>query len=180
LTDNWRVRRLVPEKPFPAYAYVPRSGLPHPLSDPAGHSFGRRSVAGLALDRESWPLNRHYLFGFDLLNHQYYWEAHETWEPLWHASGRRGSVAVLLKGLIKLAAAGVKHREGIDAGTRTHARRASELWRAVAEAPIAAGGQVLGLRIRALIELADQIARDGWPETPVVLLPAAETAQSRP
>ncbi|MET2831203.1 DUF309 domain-containing protein [Mesorhizobium shangrilense] len=25
-------------------------------------------------------------WGSDLFNHGYYWEAHEAWEPLWHAA----------------------------------------------------------------------------------------------
>ena len=45
------------------------------------------------------------------------------------AEGRTGKVADILKGLIKLAAAGVKAREGKPAGVRRHARRAEELFR---------------------------------------------------
>ena len=48
----------------------------------------------------------------ELFNAGYYWEAHEVWEELWHVEGRRGPTAELLKALIKLAAAGVKVREG--------------------------------------------------------------------
>ncbi|MGD0039334.1 MAG: DUF309 domain-containing protein, partial [Isosphaeraceae bacterium] len=54
--------------------------------------------------------------------------AHESWESLWHAHGRRGPTADLLQGLIKLAAAGVKVREGRTAGVRTHASRAARLF----------------------------------------------------
>ena len=63
-----------------------------------------------------------------LFNAGYYWEAHESWESLWHAHGRRGPTAELLQGLIKLAAAGVKVREGRPAGVRTHASRAARLF----------------------------------------------------
>lgn len=171
MIDDRRVRRLVPEMPFPSYTYVPGRGLPHPVTDPAGHSFGLRTDPGPALEPATWRDSTAYLFGFDLLNHQFYWEAHETWESLWNANGRRGTVADFLKALIKLAASGVKHREGRLAGTRTHARRAAELWRRLAGDPIAAGGHVLGLRVRDLIDRADQIARDGWPETGIILLP---------
>jgi len=69
-------------------------------------------------------LHRH---AIDLFNHGYYWEAHEAWEGLWLAVGKSGPVADLLKGLIKLAAAGVKAREGNVAGMVRHARRALEL-----------------------------------------------------
>ena len=46
-----------------------------------------------------------------------YWEAHEAWEELWHACGRMGPTADFLRGLIKLAAAGVKVREGRPRGS---------------------------------------------------------------
>jgi hypothetical protein len=62
-----------------------------------------------------------------LFNHGFYWEAHEAWESLWHAVGRQGPVAAWLKALIKLAAAGVKAREGNPAGVARHATRALEL-----------------------------------------------------
>ena len=67
-------------------------------------------------------------FGVDLFNHGYYWEAHEVWEGLWHACGRKGTLADFLKGLIRLAAAGVKAREGNPTGVIRHARRAEELF----------------------------------------------------
>ena len=122
--------RLVPDKPFPPYAYV--SGrFPHPTSDPAGHSFGAPAEPA-ALDPDRWQACRPYLYGIDLFNHGYYWEAHEAWEGLWHGCGRAGPAADLLKGLIRLAAAGVKVREGRPAGVRSHAAAAGRLFRAVA------------------------------------------------
>jgi hypothetical protein len=165
------VPRIVPGEPLPPYAYVPRRGLPHPTTDPAGHSFGRRHAPTPALDPEHWQASQPYLRGFDLLNSRFFWEAHEAWEPLWHACGRRGIVADFLKALIKLAAAGVKHLEEVPGGTATHARRAADLWQGVARSLGEDTDRYLGLRIRELIELARGIAEGGWPETPVILLP---------
>jgi uncharacterized protein len=71
-----------------------------------------------------------FLRGVALFNAGYYWEAHEVWEDLWHAYGRRGVLADVVKALIKLAAAGVKVREGQEHGVRTHAGRAGELFAA--------------------------------------------------
>jgi len=120
------VRRYSPERPLPAYSYV--SGLsPHPVSDPRGHSYRAAHSKVEPLDESSYTTNANYLYAIDLFNHGYYWEAHEEWERLWHAAGRNGSTADFLKGLIKLAAAGVKLREGRAAGVVQHARRASEL-----------------------------------------------------
>src|SRR5712692_7985241 len=103
-----RTLRLVPEKPLPPYAYVPGRS-PHPLSDPQGHSFGTKPERLDPPDPHYWHVCRPYLYGIDLFNHGYYWEAHEVWEGLWHACGRTGRTAAFLKGLIKLAAAGVKN-----------------------------------------------------------------------
>jgi hypothetical protein len=168
------ITRLAPEIPFPPYTYIPRSGLPHPTSDPSGHSFGLRPDPPAGLDPDRWRESQPYLFGIDLFHGGFFWEAHEVWEGLWHASGRRGVVADFLKGLIKLAAAGVKHREGVPNGTRTHARRAAELWRGV-DRSLGWGPErdtFLGLRLGGLIALAEGIERDGWPSSPVALMPA--------
>ena len=83
------VPRLVPDISFPPYSFVP--GLfPHPISDPEGHSHGIREQAAAPVGPDDWHTNRDYLFGIDLFNHGYYWEAHEVWEGLWHAAGRAG------------------------------------------------------------------------------------------
>src|SRR5438132_6902310 len=119
--------RLAPERALPPYAYVPGRS-PHPVSDPAGHSRGQAPQKPPPLDTARWSQSPTYLYGCDLFNHGYYWEAHEAWESLWHAAGRRGPVAILLKGLIKLAAAGVKIRQGRADGARSHAARARELF----------------------------------------------------
>jgi predicted metal-dependent hydrolase len=107
----------------------------------------------------------------DLFNHGYYWEAHEAWEGLWHACGRKGTTADFLKGLIQLAAAGVKHLEGKPDGRKSHARRAAELWRGVGDSLPTETDVILGLRPPALIDLAEELSRQGWPEVPPLLLP---------
>ena len=119
--------------PLPPYSYV--SGYePHPLRDPAGHLFGQEEPEVAPLIPGQWDNSAAYLRGIDLFNHGYYWEAHEAWEALWHAAGRHGTTADFLKGLIKLAAAGVKAREGNRDGIRRHARRAADLFSGVADA----------------------------------------------
>src|SRR5947208_538299 len=118
--------RYCPDRPLPPYSYVP--GLsPHPISDPQGHSFGANHPPAQPLDEPSYVNNKTYLYAIDLFNHGFYWEAHEEWESLWHAAGRSGPIADYLKGLIKLAAAGVKLREGRFAGVKQHAQRSAEL-----------------------------------------------------
>ncbi len=175
------MKRLVPDLPSPLYSSAP-GRHPHPVSDPAGHSHGRPLPPPDALDPARWCQCRTYLHGIDLFNGPlpdspealggYYWEAHEQWEQLWHACGRRGPTADFLKGLIKLAAAGVKHREGRPDGVRSHACRAAELFRAVADGE----GMFLGLSLGALIALADRVCREGWPGEAPVLVPIELTA----
>ena len=104
------VPRYCPNRPLPPYSYVP--GLaPHPISDPRGHSFGAAHSPVQPLLESSHTTNANYSYAIDLFNHGYYWEAHEEWEHLWHAAGRKGPAGDFLKGLIKLAAAGVKLRD---------------------------------------------------------------------
>ena len=115
------------DSPLPPYSYVP--GItPHPVSDPRGHMYNVPHPAPPpALDPAHWQPSETYRYAADLFNHGFYWEAHEAWESLWHAAGRRGPVATWLKALIKLAAAAVKLREASAAGAQRHARRALEL-----------------------------------------------------
>lgn len=145
--------RLLPEEPFPAYSYVPGQS-PHPVSDPRGHSYGSRPGPVDPPDPERWRECRPYLRGIDLFNHGFYWEAHEAWESLWHACGRRGPTADFLKGLIKLAAAGVKARERQPRGVQSHARRAAALF----EQTGATEARYMGLPLHELIDFARELA----------------------
>src|SRR5438552_3359767 len=115
-----QIPRFAPDQPFPPYSYL-TGRFPHPTRDRAGHSFGAEPLPCPAPDPMDWRQCRAFLFGLDLFNHGYYWEAHEIWEGIWHACGRCGATANFIKGLIKLAAAGVKAREGRPKGIVSHA-----------------------------------------------------------
>src|SRR5438128_10071370 len=88
-------------------------------------------------------------------------------ESLWMACGRKGIVADFLKGLIKLAAAGVKALEGKPEGVKSHSGRAAELWRGVG----ADHEFFMGFRIRELIGVAEEVFQKGWPTEPPLLRP---------
>ncbi|MDR3618902.1 MAG: DUF309 domain-containing protein [Paludisphaera borealis] len=155
--------------PLPPYSYVPGGRWPHPTGSPLGHLYDRPPEHTPPIEGDAWPESKAYLRGVALFNAGYYWEAHEAWEALWHAHERRGPTATVLKGLIKLAAAGVKIREGRVAGARTHARRAAEHF---ADAMAEAGPHQLGLDLTQWIKHAETIACDppddpGRPETAV-------------
>ena len=155
--------RFLPDVPLPPYSYV-TGRYPHPLRDPAGHSFGVAPEPCPPPDAERWRECRPYLHGVDLFNHGYYWEAHEAWEPAWHAAGRRGTTADFLKALIKLAAAGVKAREGMPDGVRSHARRGAELFRAVIASLASSQTSFFGLELAPLVAAAEAIERSAAKE----------------
>jgi hypothetical protein len=148
--------RSLSDEPLPPYSFVP-GRFPHPFSNPAGHSHGQRAAGGSPADSDRWQECLPYLRGLDLFNHGYYWEAHEAWEGLWHACGRRGPSADFFKGLIQLAVAGVKVREGKPAGVRKHAARAAELFRQIAKDK--SGATMFGLTLATLTDWADAVAR---------------------
>jgi hypothetical protein len=140
--------------PFPPYSFVPGRS-PHPVRDPAGHQYGVAPTPVQPIDPANWHQGRDYVRAIDLFNHGYYWEAHEAWEGLWHAAGRKGMLADFLKGLIKLAAAGVKVREGKPRGVASHAGKAAVLFAQVAG--VLGGGRFLGLSPADLAAFARQV-----------------------
>jgi hypothetical protein len=160
--------RLVPEKPLPPYAFVP-GRFPHPASDPAGHCFGAPARVVVEADLLEWQQCETYLYGLDLFNHEFYWESHVEFECLWLGCGRRGTTADFIKGLIKLAAAGVKYREGKPAGVQSHSCRAAHLWQAVALG--LETDNFLGFRLQELTAAAEAICQSGWPASPPLLSP---------
>ena len=96
---------------LPPYAYVP-GHWPHPTRDAAGHGHGQASDSGdVTPITEPWWNDARFRRGITLFDAGYYWEAHEVWEGLWIAAGRRGPVADLVGAFIKIAAAGVKLRQ---------------------------------------------------------------------
>ena len=150
--------RFLPDRPFPPYAYVPVH-TPHPTRDPAGHRFGAAFAMPEPPDPEEWRTCRDYLFGIDLFNHGFYWEAHEAWEGLWVTCGRHGPTATYLQALISLAAAGLKARSGNARGMRANAGKAVRLLESVASHAGSQRSRYMGLDIRALADCATAISK---------------------
>ena len=116
---------------LPRYSYVP--GMwPHPHRNSVQHGADFQAPAE-PLTEEQWSINQGYCHAWRLLQAGYYWEAHELWEQVWIALGRRGVAADFVKSLIKIAAAGVKAREGRAEGVRRHLGRAVELLTSAAD-----------------------------------------------
>jgi hypothetical protein len=94
----------VPTGVFPPSAYVPGRNLRPPRA--------AVSPALTAVDERSWTVDTEYLWGVDLYNHGYFWEAHEAWEGLWRMPQRAARQRAFLQALIQLAAACLKRALG--------------------------------------------------------------------
>lgn len=96
--------------PFPPYRYVP--GVhPHPIAHPQGHSHRPRGAPHppvVHVPPERWRESEDYLYGCDLYNHGYWWEAHEAWEGLWQTCDKKATQGRFLQGLIQTAACHLK------------------------------------------------------------------------
>ena len=112
------------------------------MRDPTGHSY---HVEPIPLAAEPSLGSDIFLWGLDLFNHGYYWEAHEAWEGLWQVADRDGPLRMLFKGLILLSAAGVKIRERKHVAAARHARRAAALLRRLMKVPDRAFERALGM-----------------------------------
>ncbi len=135
---------------FPPYAYVP--GLePHPVTHPEGHSFGVREapldLGGRRLPGD-WREVEEYLYGVDLFNAAFFWEAHESWEAVWHAAERGTPVWHFLQGLIQASAAMLQHHCGRHTGAANLlARSAKNLEPALSLLTDAGAERFMGVRI---------------------------------
>jgi Domain of unknown function (DUF309) len=146
--------RWLPQKSFPPYAYLPGRS-PHPVRDPTGHSY---NVEPLPVAPEASLTSDAFLWGLDLFNHGYYWEAHEAWEGLWQVADRDNPLSMLFKSLILMSAAGVKIRERKNAAAARHAARAAALLRELIKVQDSAFERALGMSPASLAEHAEAAA----------------------
>jgi uncharacterized protein len=102
------IPRYYPQRLFPSYRHIP--GItPHPFYDPGGHSYGLQEEdtdVSLSLPDE-WHNNKEYLYGVDLYNFAYWWEAGEVWEGLWKRT--EGNCRLFLQGLIQISVSLLKY-----------------------------------------------------------------------
>jgi hypothetical protein len=154
--------RYAPQRAFPPYAYLPGRD-PHPVSDPAGHSHRTEPEPPAPyLDARRWRENGDYLFGADLYNAGFLWEAHEVWEGLWHSAKHDAVQADFLQGLIQCSAASLKVRMQQPAGVaKLTALGLARLERVAARA----GRNYMGLDLPDFVARFRAFAAAG-PETP--------------
>src|SRR5688572_701012 len=105
--------RLVPGRALPEVAFLPGSGT------------APRRARGLIapLEAPRWRDHEPYLYGCDLYENGFPWEAHEEWEGAWAATPP-GLEHALLAGLIQAAAAAVQARLGKWRGVASLVARA--------------------------------------------------------
>ena len=142
-------------QPFPHYRFVP-GRHPHPTADPAGHSYhppGESPPRVRWIAPEDWRRSPDYLYGCDLYNHGYWWEAHEAWEGLWQLCDKRAEQGYFLQGLIQVSACHLKRYVGqVDGVRRLFASSLGYFKRAGARA----GGTYIGLDVSAFMASVEQ------------------------
>ena len=142
---------------------------PHPERDPAGHSYRRQRPFQPLLTEENGSSHQGYLYGIDLFNAGFYWEAHVEWEELWQASSDE-STRLFLQALVQIAAAMVKLREGSFSGVDKLAFRAGQKLASLSEE----SPQRFGLRLAELEATSTRLrglarARAGADERPTLV-----------
>ena len=115
-TSGERVPRYA-DRPLPAQRHLPgRASRPRAQST---------HISVIPFELSRWWLSEEFLYGVDLWNRGFFWEAHEAWEGPWRAAGRGTLVGDLLQGYILLAAAAVKHELGAEPAARRLVARAA-------------------------------------------------------
>ncbi len=120
-------------------------------------------------DASSWGSSEEYLYGVDLYNFAYFWEAHESWEALWKTTLRDDLPGLFLRGLIQVSAALLKRQQRIVRGVRNLSRQGLDHLRAV----MAEHSSYCGVALGEFTERMDRLfASDwsGWSEDPRIYL----------
>lgn len=95
-------KRYLNHLSLPDYRYIPGKGP----KDEQRKDIPKFEL--IPLSEENWKENEAYLYGVDLFNHEFYYEAHEVWEELWHVTGHDTLEGKFLKAMIQLSAIQLK------------------------------------------------------------------------
>ena len=142
--------RYLPDRPLPVSTYVPGRGR-RPATE-----------TGEVVPTDDWRRCEAYLWGVDLWNHGFPWEAHEAWEGPWRAA-TDDRHRELLRGLIQCAAARVQRAAGKSEGAATLLARGLSRLRAVGTEPC------MGITADELAHRLERYFDDG-DEVPVIVL----------
>jgi len=112
-----------------------------------------------------WTQDERFLYGADLFDQRYYWEAHEAWEALWHFAAPDTNPHRLLQSLIQYAAAALKHHMGHTQGAERLYQRATERLKVILQSEAT---PYRGIHIRELITRMENHLQGGpWPTLPM-------------
>ena len=100
-----------------------------------------------------WRQNEDYLYGVDLYNFAYWWEAHEAWEGLWHQA--EDTYRLFLQGLIQVSASLIKYHMRMLRPLRTLSTAGRDKLRQVVVECEDAGGNYMGLNLSDFLNTAD-------------------------
>lgn len=112
--------------------------------------------SGLPVSKENLETHPDYLLGWRLFQHGYPWEAHEAWEAVWRGLPETCTGRVLVRALIRIAAAAVKARQRNRAGLAHHLEGAIGHLRSLGDAPVA------GIAPPGLVEWIAGIDHEAW------------------
>jgi hypothetical protein len=142
-----KVKRYMPDKDLPDYAFLPGRSI-HP-NKPGGHMFGKKDPIASPIDLDHPEVNEVLRYSLDLFNLEYFWESHVYLEALWNTHQRKGHIADFFKGIIMLAASGVKLKMGQPVPAVGHLERALELFISI---EVSNSELFLGFELSSIIE----------------------------
>jgi hypothetical protein len=163
--------RLCPQLDFPPYRYIP--GLnPHPTRDEEGHSFEQKIKPPVPFHESNWLQCEPYVYGIDLYNQGYFWEARNTWETLQTTVNKDSLDANYLEALMLSSAAMLKLNQRDIEGVRIKSQSAR--WRMVRLRAAGHDGPVnrlFGLDIADLIEQNKRFFGPAWDKEKLTFVP---------
>ncbi len=153
------------QHPFPPYRYIPfQDDTPHPRTDPNGHSYNDDEDYVPHFSADDWCTCEPYLYGIDLFNHGYWWEAHEALETVWLAAGHKSTTCgKFVQGLIQLAGSQLKRFSKEPRGAQSLTRSGIEKLSLVK-------GIYLGIEVKSLIMELERCLHEDRGEFPRIEL----------
>ncbi|MBI2082287.1 MAG: DUF309 domain-containing protein [Deltaproteobacteria bacterium] len=174
------------DQPLPSYRFIPGITLhPHLKNppqppfvkvggvndetsekDPDARRLRRRDAGVLTLvrrgatdeDNEADGLLQRFLYGIDLFNFNYWWEAHEAWETVWKTTEKTDEAGRFLQGLIQISAGMIKWWVGNSSGMKKLFKEGLEKLQTVSTQ------NLMGLDLRSQIAKIQQFEENPSPE----------------
>ncbi len=112
--------------PLPLHRLIPGQSSA-PVEYRSGSSRHEAQAQEQWLGPDLWVNQKQYLYGIDLYNQGFWWEAHEAWEGLWRQIAGDPMSRGFLQGLIKISAAYLKCMTGHWRGAAILSLRGIEL-----------------------------------------------------